>query len=502
VVPRRLTKVELNYTVRDLMGSRLRPADQFPEDESDHGFDTNRESLAVSPLHVDLANQATSELVAELFARAPNDPVRIRVLGCAAAGTPTDDCLRQVLSGFARKAFRRPLAGDEIGRLLGVMAKAKAAGATGDEPLRTAFRAVLMSPHFLFHVERDPVPRSSNARLVAPHELANRLSYFLWSTMPDDPLVAAADRLGTDAAELRKQVQRMLEDERASQGLGENFVGQWWRLRALAFASPDDQVFPSFSEAILASFRRESELFFQQVLRMGLPLDSLVTADFTFTDPRLRKHYGLPDAGGDGMVRSATASTERRGVLGQGGVLTLTSYPGRTSPVKRGDWVLRQLLCTPPPPPPDNAAVEGFSVAPAQTLRQSLEAHRRNPECAACHALFDSIGFGLENFDAVGAFRVSDHGKPIDAAGAMPDGRKFSGARELATVLATDPRFVPCVTEQVLTYAVGRGFVSPEARSYVKHVADKAIALGGTLPAVIAAVVSSEAFVTRRGEPE
>jgi hypothetical protein len=498
-VLRRLNRQEYNNTVHDLLGTASRPADAFPADEISDGFDTIGEYLAFSPLHAEQMEAATARLVDELFARPAADPVRSKILLCTLQPGAEAACARNILSSFARRAFRRQPAQAEIDGLMKLVDTARA-GDTYETGLKAALQAVLLSPHFIYRVERD-TEHLTTSRLANDDEMATRLSYFLWSSMPDDELFGAADdkRLVGDPAELPRQVTRMLTLRKAV-SLVNNFGAQWLKLGRLANPlDVDTKVFPSYDDTLRASAAQETLLFFDALLRENLPLDSLMTGRFTFANARLAKHYGLPPAGSD-FSRVDLSSTPRSGVLTQASVLLGTSLNNRTSPVKRGVWVLEQMLCEDPPPPPPDLAIPPLMVPPAgATIRQTLEAHRTNPACAACHKVMDPLGFGLENFDAIGAYRTMDNGAPVDASGVY-DGKAFVGAGELASLVAKDTRFPKCVTEQLLTYAVGRSFRDAEAARYAEALAANWLAYGkGTWLTWIETVAMSEAFRSRPG---
>jgi hypothetical protein len=336
---------------------------------------------------------------------------------------------------------------------------------------------------------------------VNDHELATRLSYFLWSTMPDPELSAEADAgtLTRDGAALLATASRMLAASKAS-ALTENFVGQWLTLRRLDLVVPDPLTFPDYDVSLRDAAVEETERFVGALLAENAPLETLITADFTFLNQGLGSHYGKTVAGPD-FQRVSMADTPRVGILGQMSFLAQTSHPSFTAPTKRGVWVLEQLLCSPPEPVPDDLMVEPLGEPePGQTLREKLEEHRSDPKCAGCHDVMDPIGFGLENFDAIGAYRTVDNGAAVDASGTI-DEVPFVGARELSTLLAADPRFVGCTSRQLLTYAVGRPFEAPDARAYAEALVAEARAGGRRgFRDLIETVVGSEAFRTRRGE--
>ena len=499
VVLRRLNGPEYNNTVRDLLGTSLRPTDKIVEgDESAEGFDTVGDALSMQLSRFEVLEQGATELVDELFTQPATSARRTAVLVCTDAASET--CQRQILTGFARRAFRRPVADLEITNLLGLIQKARTAGNSADDSLKAGLRAVLISPHFLYMVERTPAA-AGVAVPVNAHELATRLSYLLWSSMPDAELFAAADdgTLASDPVALQAETARMLQDAKASQ-LTENFAGQWLTLRRLKLFAPSPQTFPNFSMALRDAAVEETERFLAALIQDNAPLETLVTADFSFVNGSLGQYYGVSASGAD-FQRVSLSATPRVGILGQLSFLGATSHPAVTSPSKRGLWVLEQLLCEPPNPPPPDVDIPSFDEpVPGQTVRQRLEKHREREECAGCHAEIDPVGFGLENFDAVGAYRELDNALPVDATGTFRD-TDFSGAKELAELVATDPRLAGCVARQLLTYAVGRTFITPEGKNYSTALAAHARASGRTgFRDMIDAVVQSEAFRTRRGE--
>jgi hypothetical protein len=630
----RLNNTEYNNTVRDLLGTSLSPADDFPSDDRGYGFDNVADSLTLSPLQLELYERAADALIEDVFrtavpsarqraeietvggtagaalgegwhfyangsatvpievkvagtyrisARAGEDhagtdyarmaitlpgvtiapflvtasrampavyqadvtlPVgnhQLRVaftndfydagtsadrnlwvdyveavgpIGATVADTSKRDrivtcdpatgeaCLRDILRAFVRRAWRRPPTDAELTRLV---ALAGIAVDEGDGPIagvKLALRGALVSPHFLFRVELDEAPASRTPHPLSAFELASRLSYFLWSSMPDDELLAAAEagRLATPA-EVRAQAARMLADPRA-ETLVQNFAGQWLFTRALGDHVPDYATYPGWDAQLAASMRAETERFFRAFLLEDIPLDRLLTADFTYANDRLAAHYGLPRPGTTELVRVSLAGSPRRGLLTQGSLLTVTSHPRRTSPVKRGKWLLDQLLCEPPPPPPPG--VEGLpeDMGPVTgSVRERLEQHRKNELCATCHASIDPLGFALENFDGIGAWRSEDNGYTIDASGQLPDGRAFDGAAELADLLAGDPRVYRCMTEKLYTYALGRRPDTRDARVHVDELADELVGGGYQLRELVLALVTHHAFRNRRGEP-
>jgi hypothetical protein len=364
----------------------------------------------------------------------------------------------------------------DIQPLFAFYLKARAHG-DFESGIQTAIEAMLVSPEFLFRIERDPsTAETGKTHRISDGELASRLSFFLWSTIPDAELLDLAERGRLkDSAVLEHQVRRMLDDPRAD-ALVSNFAGQWLQLRNVETVKPDPVIFP-FDEALRQSFVTETSLFVSSIFREDRSLLDLLSADYTFVNQRLAEHYGIPRVYGSQFRRVTLTDVNRHGLLGQGSVLTVTSYPNRTSVVQRGKWILENLLGTPPPPPPPD--VPELKAAPhgkVLSMREQMQVHRANAVCAACHGRMDPIGFALENYDAVGRWRGEDAGAPIDASGKLPDGTEFHGPAGLSQLLLTRYRddFVRTATEKLLTYALGRGveyYDSPTIRSITREAA-------------------------------
>lgn len=630
----RLNNAEYNNTVRDLLGTSLRPADDFPSDDRGYGFDNVADSLNLSPLQVELYDHAAELLVNDAFetripserkrseietiggtsggadgegwlfysngyasipmpvrtagryrivARAGETPAgpdraqmlfsipgsgvtippfsvsatrampttyqaevtlpvgdhelrvaftndylmngedrnlwvdyveligpidamvsdtskRDRILVCDPASGPA--CIDQILRSFVRRAWRRPPTDDEIARLAALVSVATDAGDDVISGIKLALRGALISPHFLFRVEIDPAPASKKPRPLTGYELASRLSYFLWSSMPDDVLLDAAE--ANELArpdQLRAQVERMLADPRA-RALADNFAGQWLFTRALGDHVPDYATFPAYDAQLEAAMRAETRRYFQAFLDGEATMDQFLTAEFTYVNDRLATHYGLPLPGTNDLVRVSLAGTQRRGVLTQGSVLTVTSHPRRTSPVKRGKWLLDQILCDSPPPPPPG--VEGLpeEMGPITgSVRERLERHREVEYCATCHDRIDPLGFGLENFDGIGHWRTEESGFAVDASGQLPDGQRFANATELVDILANDPRVYRCMVEKLYTYALGRPPISIDARNHIDDLTDELVASGYQLHELVLSIATHHSFRNRRGEP-
>ena len=367
---------------------------------------------------------------------------------------------RAVIEPFATRAFRRPLRPGELDRLVKLADLSHRQGDSFERSVQLVVQAVLVSPHFLFRVEADPPGNSKEPRHLNDFELASRLSYFLWSSMPDDELLAQARQGKLHSRDvLLAQVKRMVASPK-SQALVANFAGQWLQTRTLSVAAPDAKKYPTFDEPLRAAMQRETELFFAAVLRDNRSIVDFIDADYTFVNERLAKHYGLEGVKGDEFRRVKLPDHRRGGVITQASLLTVTSNPTRTSPVKRGKWILENILGTPPPPPPAMVAElsEDDKVVLSGTLRQRMEQHRVDPACASCHYRMDPLGFGLENFDGIGRWRTEDGKFAIDASGTLPSGDTFDGPQKLKGILlGRREQFARALTERLLTYALGRG---------------------------------------------
>ena len=408
---------------------------------------------------------------------------------------------RDILRKFASKAFRRPATDGELDRLMKFVDMAAADGDSFEKSVQLALQATLVSPHFLFRGELQPEP--DNPKYVHPvneFALASRLSYFLWSSLPDDELFALAQR-GALRANLAAQVKRMLQDPKSA-ALVKNFAGQWLELRNLNLVTPDAWEFPEFDKELRAAMLRETELFFEHIMRENRSVLEFLDADYTFANARLARHYGLPEVKGDEFQRVSLRGTERGGLLTQASILTITSNPTRTSPVKRGKWVLENILgAPPPPPPPDVPLLDEEKKALTGTLRQRMEQHRENPNCAGCHARMDPIGFSFENFNAIGGFRKVDGTSAIDPSGKLVSGETFSNPAALKAILRESkrPEFLHCLTEKMLTYALGRG-----VEYYDVCAIDKAIEgmekSNYSFQSLVVEIVNSAPFQKRRGE--
>jgi hypothetical protein len=434
-------------------------------------------------------------------ATGPGDtPTRRLALSCDAEEPSGSRCAYEILSKLARRAYRRPVTDDDVAPLMAFYREG--IDESFDAGIRLALKRLLVSPEFLFRVEQEPAGTAAgDVYEISDLALASRLSFFLWSSIPDDELLTIAERgeLRSPQA-LERQVQRMLADPRAT-AFVENFAGQWLYLRNLDAVVPVQSVFPDFDDTLRQGLKRETELFFGSIVQEDRSALDLLRADYTFVNERVARLYGLPNIKGNHFRRVTHPSdSPRRGLLGHASILTVTSYPDRTSPVVRGKWILENLLGVPPPPPPDDVPEleETSDGGGTLSIRERLSAHRANPSCASCHALMDPLGFALENFNAVGVWRtIDDTGGAIDASGALPDGTAFAGVDEFRAALESSDLFVTTLTEKLLTYGLGRGveaYDQPAVRTIVRDAASTDYRFS----ALITGVVQSPPFQMRR----
>jgi hypothetical protein len=432
----------------------------------------------------------------------PGDtPSRARIFVCHPASPAEEEpCAQKIVSGIAHRAFRRPVTDADLKPLMAFYRHGRTEG-NFDLGVEKAIGAILVSPDFLFRVEQDP-PGSASGSIyrISDLELASRLSFFLWSSVPDDTLLDLAETHKLREPQiLAAQLRRMLDDPR-SDSLVSNFAGQWLYTRSLSQQKPDPDAFPEFDESLRASFQHETEMFFQNIVREDRPVLELLDANYTFLNQRLAEHYGVPDIYGSQFRKVALADANRGGLLGQGSLLTVTSYPNRTSVVQRGKWILDNLLGSPPPPPPPVPdLVTHANNGRKLTMREAMEMHRSNAVCQSCHARMDPIGFALENYDGVGKWRSEDDGSAIDASGKLPGGVTFQGPEGLKHLLATNYRdqFYATFTEKLLTYALGRGleyYDKPAVRDIMRQAARD----NYRMSAFVTAIVNSTPFEMRR----
>lgn len=410
----------------------------------------------------------------------------------------------EVLKAVARRAYRRPVSEAEVARLVRFVEMALQDKASFEEGIRLALQAVLVSPHFLYRWELDPEPLGpGESRDLNPHEVASRLSYFLWSSMPDDELLNLADQgVLRDPKVLEVQIQRMLRDPKA-RALVRYFGGQWLQIRNLEGVEPDPSVFPGWSDALRDDMRQESDLFLWSIIQEDRSIRDLLDARYTFVNERLAKFYGIPGVEGEEFRRvDLPTESVRGGILTMGSVLTVTSFPTRTAPVLRGKWILEQILGTPPPPPPPNVPLldTGEEAVRSATLRQRLELHRSKPDCMVCHQKMDPLGFALENFDAIGAWREKDGPNPIDNAAELPDGRKVNGASGLKEVLGDNPDFPRAFASKLLTYALGRGLEAYDRRA-IRNITEDLAKNDFKFSRLVLNIAASEPFLKRQPRP-
>lgn len=468
-----------------------------PDDSDPNNRDRNMGISAIElqgPIEKTDSKQPIPAAHRKIFVRKPKSDM-----------SDAEDCARAILGNFANKAFRRPVTREELDQYVELGRSVMLEGESFERAIEVAIQAMLVSPHFLFRIEIDAEPDNPKAiHPISEYELASRLSYFLWSSMPDDELFKLASqnalRNGTN---LTNQVQRMLKDPKA-QSFIESFSGQWLQTRNLKQMTPDPKMFPTFDENLREAMRMETELFFSEIVQQNRSILDLLDADFTYVNEKLARHYGLSGISGEKFQRVKLDGEKRAGVLTQASILTLTSNPTRTSPVKRGKWVLENILGAPPPPPPPGVEElqNDEKAVLSGSLRQRMEQHRENPSCASCHQRMDPLGFGFENFDAIGGWRTQDGKFEIDPAGVLPSGESFKSPKELRQILkGFKTEFARCLTEKMLTYALGRGL-----EYYDKCTIDLLLAkleqdqyrIGG----MITEIVLSEPFQKRRGKKE
>jgi hypothetical protein len=506
VTVRRLNRVEYNNTIRDLMRVDFKPAKDFPADDSGYGFDNIGDVLTMSPLLMEKYFSAAEKIAAKAVA-VPDADGRISATPFQKFyfRYPVPPKLRrnsaeEFVRTFLKHAYRRPVRPEEVRRMMLLAKQAVEDGGSFEHGIRMAVAATLVSPYFLFRWELDGAPKNPKAiRSLNEHELASRLSYFIWNSMPDDALLELAQR-GQLRKNLSAQIRRMLRDAKA-QSLVTSFAGQWLQLRDLETIQPDKRLFGTFNNVIRDDMRRETEMLFAHVMRNNRSVVDFLDADYTFVNERLANWYGLKSLRGDEFQRVSLVGMPRGGVLTHASILTITSDPNRTSPVKRGKYVLENILGTPPPPAPDNVPDLGSSSELKGTLRQQMVRHRENPVCASCHQKMDPIGFAFENFDAIGRWRTLDNGAPINAASQLDSGEKFGDVSGFLKILAVRKRelFVQCLTEKMLTFAIGRGLEFYDKRA-VDGIIKQMERDGFKFETLVIGVAKSLPFDMKRGE--
>ncbi len=512
---RRLTRVEYANTVRDLFYFKeFKPADDFPADDSGYGFDNIADLLTISPNLLEQYLKTAEQVIAQLDRTAkpspnwaekdktywePDDGVFLPIKDVKLRFNNNQDRVRLVLETFLPRAYRRPVTREEIERLM-VFARMSLAqeGESFIRPKSTyaPLRAALCSPYFLFRIEKNP---AEGMAPITETELASRLSYFLWSSLPDDELFKLAKENQLRANQ-EAQVRRMLKDPKA-RTLTENFAEQWLCLSALKRIAPDPKLFPGFDEPLRQDMREETERFVEHVFKEDRSIMEFLDADYTFLNERLAKHYGIEGVMGAEFRRVKLNRQQRGGLMTQGSILTLTSTPTRTSPVKRGIWVLQTLLNNPPSPPPaDVPPLETEGEAVTGTVRQILEKHRENSQCAGCHNKIDPYGLALENYNAIGVWRAKDGGSDIDSSGILPNGKTFKDLAEFRAVLnANQAEFRKALVEKLLIYALGRGLEYADKYA-VQDICSKASTQQDRFSSVILAIIESDLFQKRKAK--
>jgi hypothetical protein len=502
VVIRRMNRYEYNATMRDLLGDNSQPAKDFPADDYAKGFDNIGEALSSSPLLIE-KSQAAAEKLATTVVNAEyalTQRATARVLVCEPGdgkSQASKDCTANIIRSFGRKAWRRPLTEMEVARLSALAGLAVTEGETLKQGFTLAVSAILSSPNFFYRPETAVAPGES--RPLDDFELATRLSYFTWGSMPDAELSTLADT-GKLRGALEAQVQRMTKDPKAV-AFADQFAENWLNVRAVESVVPDAAKFPTLTPAVKTAMRAEIGKFVGVFFQEARPVTDMLSADFTFLNDALADHYGLPKPGSAELKRVAVASGDRSSVLGKGGVLLVTSNPTRTSPVKRGKWVLGRLLCQEPgPPPPGTEDIRDAGLPANATTRERLAEHRKNPACASCHNAMDPIGFGLDGFDAVGRSRTKeDGGQLLDVSGVLDTGKSFIGAAGLGGALKSDPRFTNCIAEKLFMYGLGRDR-TPGDTPALTEIHAKFSAKNYVLSELVAQIATSRSFTEKRGD--
>ena len=487
---RRLNRAEYNNVVEELFGVGLRPADEFPADDVGEGFDNIGEVLSLPPLLMEKYLDAAELITGKLVSDEEGWPTRFPTLVHKYERFEVEDELYTI----ATKAFRRPLRDGELDRLVKLYDLAIKREFKPQAAFTLALQAVLVSPQFLFRIEEDHSASGENPIPLDHYAIASRLSFFLWSSLPDDRLLKLAEKKKlNDPKVLARQARRMLRDERA-RALVDNFAGQWLELRLFSGLAPDPDLFPKFDDELRAAMVNETKEYFAALIDEDGSVLELIDSDYTFLNERLAKHYGVDTVEGEKFQRVSLEDGRRGGILTHASILTLTSNPTRTSPVKRGKWILDNILGTPPPPPPPNIPEleEGDDLL--GTLRERMQQHRENPSCAVCHRKMDALGFGFENFDAIGAWREKDGRYAIDASGELPGKKTFKNPAELREILiANSGEFTSCLTRKLLTYALGRA-LSLRDKCLVDDIVEHAEQHDHRFSEVIVGIVQSDAF--------
>jgi len=495
VVMHRLNFTEYNNTVRDLLKTNIRLPDSFPPDDSAYGFDNVAEILSVTDVH--LGHYQTTAVALASEALSPGH--RESLVPCDLAAQK-ETCVTTVVNALVPRAWRKPLSNADRTRLVQLFTARVTAGDTNDEALGRVLQAVLLSPRFLYRIEDNRDPAATAPRALDSYELASRISYFLWSSMPDDELfrAAAANELADDN-NIRTQVRRLMSDPRSAAFI-QNFGAEWLNQRNLDNVAPDPVIFKTFDDDLRNAMREETLLLFREFASGSIPAGQLLTANFSFMNDRLATHYGLPAVGSKTPVRT-TVSKQRGGLLTNASLLSVLAHPNETAPVLRGKWILSHLLCQDVPPPPPNVPKEP-DAKPAQSRRERLASHRVESVCAGCHGLMDPLGLAFEKYDGIGAMRTTDNGVAIDTADTFAALGSFSGPEELASLIAQSPDFARCITQNTFVYGLGRsqrdGDADPAA---IDAISKTFVSQGSRFPDLIEALALSNVFRQRQDEP-
>jgi hypothetical protein len=488
----RLNEFEYNNTVRDLLETSIRLPAAFPPDDAAYGFDNVAATLSLTDTHVGYYFDTAKALATEAL----NGTRRAKILSCDLKAQQ-ETCVNSTLQSFLGRAFRSPVSATDITALVDLYRQNRMNGSSEDEAFGRVLQAVLMSPRFLFRIELNK-SAGSQPRELDGYEMASRLSYFLWSSMPDKALFdAAAQNRLSSPEDVQAQVTRMLADPKAK--ALQNFGEQWLSVRNLQNVAPDPKIFPGFDDDLRSAMRQETMLLFNDLVTGKESLGALLTANFTYLNDRLAKHYGLPLVGSTTPVRTMLPATSHRGGLfTQASWLTVYARPNETNPVKRGNWILDQTLCIDVKPPMFMVGEEPPQM-PGQTRRERLDAHVNEPVCASCHQLMDPPGLALEQYDAIGSYRTLDNGIPIRVDGVLPDGTAFSDAADMAKKISANPEFPRCVARHAFIYALGRG---DRPSSMDSDVIDKAtasfVSAGQKFPTLLQAIATSDVFRKRQ----
>ncbi len=497
LTPRDATPEEVTIMASNEAKEEASLAKQIAHNPGDEVQIRLQHKLGNPPTHIDAL-----ELRGPFEALAPPLPASYaRIFICGhPMGQHNAQCMRTDLAHFARLAYRRPVTKAELEKVDKLMAAVQKSGLTQEQAMRVGVEAILVSPNFIYRIERDPKDPTA-VHKVNDFELASRLSYFLWSSMPDETLLTLAGEHELSKPEvLNAQVKRMLQDKK-SVALVDNFAGQWLELRNLDSVRPDPDQFPEFDTQLRKAMYTETHMFVEALIQEDHSILDLIDGNYTYLNEKLAKFYGIPGIKGDHFQKVELDGTERSGVLTQASVLTVTSYPTRTSPVLRGKWILENVLNTPPPPPPPGVgSIDAKGGASSGTMRQQMEKHRANPICAGCHTRMDPLGFALENYNAIGQWRTEDANQPIDSSGVLPNGKKFAGSAELKKILANNKdAFAQCLTEKLMIYALGRGLEGFD-RTATKKIEVDLAKNDYRFSALISGIVNSVPFQMGRGD--